>query len=114
MVRPAPMRNFNPTMTQLMRNKFLLLCGVAAISACSSVLDVPPTSAVPSETAISDAVGARAALAGAYADLQANRLYGHTLVDWPELLSDNLRFSGTFDNYAEADAHLLRADNASV
>jgi hypothetical protein len=97
-----------------MRNKFLLLCGVAAISACSSVLDVPPTSAVPSETAISDAAGARAALAGAYAGLQQNGLYGHTIVDWTEVLSDNGRFVGTFDNYADADANALRADNASV
>ena len=53
--------------------------------------------------AIVDAVGARAALAGAYAALQSNGLYGHTIVDWTELLSDNLRIVGTFDDYADAD-----------
>jgi hypothetical protein len=108
------MRNLNQQMHQLMRTKLFLLFGAVALSACSSVLDVPPTSSVPSETAISDAAGAEAALAGAYAGLQANGLYGHTLIDWTEVLSDNGRFVGTFDDYGDADANALRADNASV
>src|SRR5436305_10904955 len=108
------MRHLNQQMHQLMRKKLFLLFGAAALSACSSVLDVPPTSSIPSETAISDAAGAEAALAGAYAGLQANGLYGHTLIDWTEVLSDNARFTGTFDNYGDADANALRADNASV
>lgn len=97
-----------------MRNKLLLLFGAVTLGACTNVLDVPPTSSVPSETAIVDAAGANAALAGAYAGLQQNGLYGHTIVDWTEVLSDNGRFVGTFDNYADADANALRADNASV
>jgi hypothetical protein len=97
-----------------MRMKLLLILTAAGLSACSDVLDVRPTDEVPSETAIADAAGARAALAGAYAGLQSNSLYGHTIIDWTELLSDNLRFVGTFDNYAEADANALRADNISV
>ncbi len=97
-----------------MRIKLLLLLSAAGLSACSNVLDVPPTSSIPSSTAIADAVGARAALAGAYAALQSGRLYGQTIIDWTELLSDNARFVGTFDNYADADANALRADNASV
>lgn len=97
-----------------MRIKLLLLLSAVGLGACSNVLDVPPTSSVPSETAITDAVGARAALTGAYAALQSDRLYGHTIVDWTETLSDNARFVGTFDNYADADANALRADNFSV
>ncbi len=81
------------------------------MSACSSVLDVNPTSAVPSEVAISDAIGAKAALAGAYAALQAGGSYGHRIIDWTELLSDNMRFTGTFDDYADAESHILRSDN---
>jgi len=108
------MRHFNLLIDQIMRKKIFLLFGALALSACSSVLDVPPTSSIPSETAINDAAGAEAALAGAYAGLQANGLYGHTIVDWTEVLSDNGRFVGTFDNYADADANALRADNASV
>lgn len=97
-----------------MRIKLLLLLTAVGLGACDNVLDVPPTSSVPSETAIADAVGARAALAGAYAGLQSTRLYGLRVVDWTELLSDNARFVGTFDDFADADANALRADNASV
>lgn len=95
-------------------HKLLLVLSAAGLSACSSVLDVPPTSSVASEVAISDAVGARAALQGAYAGLQQGGLYGHRIVDWTELLSDNLRHVGTFDDYADADNHLLRSDNNTV
>lgn len=94
-----------------MRFKTLLLSSAALLSACSSVLDVPPTSAVPSDIAIADAIGAKAALAGAYAALQAGGSYGHRIIDWTELLSDNMRFTGTFDDYADAEAHILRSDN---
>ena len=108
------MRNSKLWTPKIMRMKILLLISAAGLSACSSVLDVAPSNSVPSETAISDAAGAKAALAGAYAGLQQSGIYGHTIVDWTEVLSDNLRFVGTFDNYADADAHLLRADNFSV
>lgn len=94
-----------------MRFKTLLLSSATLLAACSSVLDVNPTSAVPAEVAIADAIGAKAALAGAYAALQAGGSYGHRIVDWTELLSDNMRFTGTFDDYADADAHILRSDN---
>jgi hypothetical protein len=97
-----------------MRFKTLLISSAVLLSACSSVLDVNPTSAVPSDIAIADAIGARAALAGAYAALQLGGSYGHRIVDWTELLSDNMRFTGTFDDYADADAHILRSDNATV
>lgn len=92
-------------------NKLWLVLAAVGLSACSNTLDVPPTSAISSETAISDAVGARAAIQGAYAGLQAAGLYGHDLVDWTEVLSDNARWVGTFDDYADADQHLLRSDN---
>jgi len=95
-------------------NKLLLVFSAVGLSACSNTLDIPPTSSIASATAISDAVGARAALQGAYAGLQASGLYGHDLVDWTEVLSDNARWVGTFDNYGDADAHLLRSDNVTA
>jgi starch-binding outer membrane protein, SusD/RagB family len=108
------MRHLNLLMPPYMRNKILLAFSAVALAACSDVLDVPPTSLIPTETAISDAAGAKAAIAGTYQGLQSNGLYGHTLLDWTETLSDNARFVGTFDNYADADANALRADNSSV
>lgn len=95
-------------------NKLTLMVAAIVLSACTGVLDVPPTSSISSGTAISDASGARAALAGAYSGLQQTGLYGHEIVDWTEVLSDNLQHSGTFDDYADADNHLLRSDNIAV
>jgi hypothetical protein len=96
-----------------MRFKLLILSFAALSTACSSVLDVPPTSSVPTDIAINDAIGARAALAGAYQALQAGGSYGHRIIDWTELLSDNMRFAGTFDDYADAEVHNLRSDNVT-
>src|SRR5437762_9332997 len=95
-------------------NTLLPIIAAAALTACGSVLDVPPTSSIPSELAITDASGARAALAGAYAGLQAGGLYGQRIIVFTELASDNLRHTGTFDDYADADANRLRADNNAV
>ena len=53
------MRYSNSRIIHVMRNKLLLALSVTVLSACSNVLDVPPTSSVPSETAIVDALGAR-------------------------------------------------------
>jgi hypothetical protein len=109
------MRNLKFRTHSIMRiNKLMLALAAIGLSACSGVLDIPPTSSIASATAISDAAGARAALAGAYAGLQAGGLYGHRIIDWTDLLSDNLQHVGTFDDYADADNHLLRSDNATV
>src|SRR5258706_16362149 len=112
MVGARLMRHFNPRISQIMRIKLLLLLSAVGITACSSVLDVPPTSSVPSETAIADAVGARAALAGAYSGLQSPRPYGPTNVDRTDLLPYNLRFLGNFHNYADAPANQMHAHNS--
>ncbi len=108
------MRILNLLMTKPMRIRFLPLLSAVALAGCSSVLDVPPTSSIASDVAIVDAVGAHAALTGSYSALQSAGLYGHTIVDWTEVLSDNAQHTGTFDNYADADANRLRADNGSV
>jgi starch-binding outer membrane protein, SusD/RagB family len=95
-------------------NTLLLAVSGIGVAACSGVLDVPPTTNVPADAAISDAPGARAAIAGAYSGLQTGNLYGEAIVDWTDLLSDNLRHVGTFDTYAQADKHQLRSDNGQV
>ena len=92
-------------------NSLRVLVGVIGLSACSNVLDLPPTSSISSESAIADAVGARAALAGAYSGLQQDGLYGVDFINWTEVLSDNALHSGTFDDWATADDHILRSDN---
>src|SRR3954468_24687178 len=108
------MRDSKLWMVPTMRRIALLSLVAAAITACSSVLDVPPTSAISTDVAITDAVGARAALAGAYAGLQKFGLYGQRILVWTELGTDNLEHNGTFDDYADADANRVRADNNAV
>jgi hypothetical protein len=108
------MRNIKSWMIPTMRAKILVPMIAVALTACDNVLDVPPTSSIPTELAIKDAIGARAALAGAYSGLQAGGLYGQRIIVWTELASDNLRHTGTFDDYADADANRLRADNNAV
>jgi starch-binding outer membrane protein, SusD/RagB family len=99
---------------KIMRFRLLPLFAVAALAACSSVLDVPPTDRISSDVAIVNAVGARAALTRAYAGLQASGLYGHELMDWTELLSDNTTHVGTFDDWADADFNSLRSENITM
>jgi hypothetical protein len=97
-----------------MRIRSLLLVVPFALGACSSVLDVTPTSAIPAETAIVDAVGAHTALVGAYNALQSLSYYGESYVNFLEVVSDNARATGTSTAFAEGDANSIRADNSEI
>ncbi|HUQ19557.1 MAG TPA: RagB/SusD family nutrient uptake outer membrane protein [Gemmatimonadaceae bacterium] len=97
-----------------MRIKSLVLALPFALAACSNALDVPPTSSIPSETAISNAPGARAALNGAYAALQSSGYYGETIINFLEVASDNARASGTLTTFSEASAKKMQSSNAEV
>jgi starch-binding outer membrane protein, SusD/RagB family len=97
-----------------MRNRLLLLILAAGLGACSGVLDVPPTDKVASDVAIHDAAGARSALIGAYAGLQLGSYYAESFVDFVELLTDNARHTGTFDDYKELDQYQMRANNITI
>jgi starch-binding outer membrane protein, SusD/RagB family len=94
-----------------------LLLGAAAmtvVAGCESPLDVDPTTAVPNEKAIVDAVSARAALAGAYDALQDQSFYAEVMFTWGELSADNAAHTGTFTSYADADQNVLTADNGQI
>jgi hypothetical protein len=99
-----------------MRIRHLLLPAalLALVAGCKSTLDVDPTSAVPEERAIIDAVSARAALAGAYDALQSTSYYGERMATWGELSADNALHTGTFTSYADADQNVLTSDNGSI
>ena len=97
-----------------MRIRTLLLVVPFALGACTSVLDVTPTSAIPAENAIVDAVGAHTALVGAYNALQSLSYYGESYVNFLEVVSDNARATGTSTAFAEGDANSIRADNSEI
>ena len=102
--------------TSAMRIRSWLLAAPVALglAACNSALDVAPSSSIPTATAITDAAGARAALTGAYAALQAGGLYYGGLITFPEIASDNGQFAGTLTSYADADHNAMHADNTQV
>ncbi len=87
---------------------------LAFAAGCDDALTVEPASEVPEEQAITDANGARAALAGLYDALQDGSYYGGELLFFGDLPSDDVDHVGTFTDYGDADANDLRADNTSV
>jgi starch-binding outer membrane protein, SusD/RagB family len=87
---------------------------MGSLAACSSILEENPVDELPIDRAISDAEGARAALAGAYNVLQSGSYYGGDFTFFNDLIADNAVHTGTFTSYALADANQLRADNATV
>lgn len=98
-----------------MRTRFFLAAAlVTAAAACNNPLDLKPAGSIPEQTAITDPVGARAALFGAYGGLQSLSYYGE---DYPILLdlsSDNTEHTGTLTSFGDADLNELRADNETV
>jgi hypothetical protein len=98
-----------------MRTRFFLAAAlITAAAACNNPLDLKPAGSIPEQTAISDPVGARAALFGAYGGLQSLSYYGE---DYPILLdlsSDNSEHTGTLTSFGDADLNELRADNETI
>jgi hypothetical protein len=92
----------------------VLLAG--SLTACDSILDQNPPDAVPNEDAITDAHGARVALAGAYDGLRGGEefYYAAEFITLGDLLADNVVNVGITASFAFADANELRANNASV
>lgn len=87
---------------------------LVALAGCSSLLDTSPVDRIPTDQAILNASGARAALAGAYAGLQSLSYYGRDFIIFGDLSADNSVATGTSTSYADADANQLRAANATV
>jgi hypothetical protein len=87
---------------------------IGSLAACNSILDENPVDELPIDRAITNAAGARAALAGAYNALQSDSYYGGDFPFFGDLSADNAVHTGTFTSYATADANQLRGDNATV
>jgi hypothetical protein len=87
---------------------------IGGTSGCGSLLDTNPVDQLPDDKAITNAAGARAALAGAYDGLQDLSYYGGEYLFFNDLIADNAIHNGTFSEYADADQHLIQAANVSV
>ena len=89
---------------------------VGSLAACDSVLDQSPPDRLPTEDAITDARGARAALAGAYDGLRGadEFYYAAEFITLGDLSADNVVSVGISGPFDFADANQLRANNSSV
>jgi hypothetical protein len=86
------------------------------LTACNSLLDQNPPDAIPTENSITDARGARAALAGAYHGLRGDQeyYYGAEFLTMGDLSADNVVQTGISSDFELLDRNQLRADNGSV
>lgn len=87
---------------------------MGSLAACDSILDQSPVDQLPEDRAITNAEGARSALAGAYNALQDLSYFGGDFLFFGDLVADNAVSTGTSTSFARADANQLRADNATV
>lgn len=85
--------------------------------ACDNTLTVEPVNEVAADVAIIDAATARAAIAGAYDALQDDNNWTYYSGDFnvfSDLSSEDVRHSGTFDTYRQADRNALSAANGTI
>jgi len=89
---------------------------MGSLTACNSLLDQNPPDSIPTENSITDARGARAAIAGAYDGLRGATefYYGAEFSTFGDLSADNVSSVGISSSYELIDRHELRANNSPV
>ncbi|RZK92351.1 MAG: RagB/SusD family nutrient uptake outer membrane protein [Pedobacter sp.] len=87
----------------------IVLAVVLLSASCKKYLEEVPNNALPTETSITDASTARAAIIGAY-----DRLQGYYASSYPTLgtiTTDNVIFNGTLSEYLQLDQNAIPTDN---
>ncbi|WP_443943891.1 RagB/SusD family nutrient uptake outer membrane protein [Pedobacter sp. AW1-32] len=87
----------------------LLLSAVLLTISCKKYLEEVPNNALPTESSITDASTARAAIIGTY-----DRLQGYYASSYPTLgtiTTDNVIFNGTLSEYLQLDQNAIPTDN---
>ena len=87
-----------------------------SLTACDSILDQNPPDAIPIETSITDARGARAALIGAYNGLRGadEFYYAAEFITLGDLSADNVVSVGISGSFDFVDGNQLRPNNSAV
>lgn len=94
--------------TLYIRN-ILLIAVLFTVASCKKYLEETPNNALPTESAITDASTARAAIVGAY-----DRVQGYYASSYPTLgtiTTDNVVFNGTLSEYLQLDQNAVPTDN---
>lgn len=100
-----------------MRIRWMLPALAVGVLSCDNTLTVEPVNEVAADAAIVDAATARAALAGAYDALQDDATasyYSGDFTVFSDLSADDVRHSGTFDTYRQADRNQLSPANGTL
>ena len=92
------------------------LLTVFLLGACDTddLLNVLPVDEISDEIAIVDFTSANAALNGAYSILQDSDLYGGDWMAWVDLLTDDVKHSGTFGSFVDGDLHNFRPSMGTI
>ena len=91
-----------------------LLAGMLLLAACDQPLEVNPTSSIPAEEALDTPEEIATGVRGIYDALQTDGAYSRNLIVFPDLYTDNLDFTGTFDTDAEVDDGLVTSANGAL
>jgi len=90
------------------RNAILLVVVLLSAS-CKKYLEEVPNNALPTETSITDASTARAAIIGTYDRMQS--YYASSYPTLGTITTDNVIFNGTLSEYLQLDQHAIPTDN---
>jgi len=90
-----------------------LILTFSLLMACE-MNEITPTEYVAADEAITNANGVKKAVVGCYDALQSQSYYGRNMIIVPDLVADNLKESGTLQEYVEIDNNRMLADNATV
>ena len=96
-----------------MRNIVYIILALTFLgTSCNKVLDIAPTAYISSDIALEDSVGVERAIVGAYSGLQAIGLYSRNAAIVGDIAADNLKWTGTTQEYGQILRNNILADNA--
>jgi hypothetical protein len=93
---------------------FACIAMAALVAACDSPLNTDPTANIDAGSALTTPRGIELGTNGAYRALQGGNLYGVNEMVYPDLYSDNLTFTGTFQTDREVSLRNISPANGSI
>lgn len=95
------------------RSALLLVLGLGAGS-CEKILDQTPQNSLDSNTGFTTRQDAVAGLRGCYDALQSANYYGLRYQTFADLVSNNIRHTGTFPTFAQISQNAILPDNTDT
>lgn len=90
------------------------LAFLVAMISCNKMLDIEPTDAISSTEALKDKEAIKYAVNGAYNTLLNVGSYGRNQIIAPDLIADNLDWTGTSPDYSQVTSIPIPAENGIV